>query len=211
MNMTNPDPEAGSVAAVRRRRIPSFAALREHWREDYAAGGRRFFRPGFQAVAIYRFGVWSDGLENRFARYPLRKLHNLLFHAAKSLYGIEIPASAEIGRRLHVAHQSGIVISGRCVIGDDCLIHQNVTVGLSRAGVPPGEAPRIGNRVEIGAGAVVLDPARIGDDSRIGPNTVVRHEVPAFSKVLPPEPEINPRSGRAPLRGRLTPQAATRS
>ena len=114
---------------MRRRRIASFAALREHWREDYAANGRRFFRPGFQAVAIYRLGVWADGLENRFARYPLRKLHNLLFHAAKGLYGIEIPASAEIGRRLHIAHQSGIVISDRCAIGDDCLIHQNVTVG----------------------------------------------------------------------------------
>ena len=180
-----------------RCRIASFGALRRHWSEDYRAHGRRFFRPGFQALAVYRLGVYAETVPNRWIRFPLRKLHRFLFTVARALYGIELPVAARIGRRLEIAHQSGIVISPLCQIGDDCLIHQNVTIGLSHSGVTPEEAPCIGHRVEIGAGAVILDPARIGDDSRIGPNTVVRHEVPARSKVLPPEPEISPRSSSA--------------
>ena len=183
------------MRARRKPRIPSWAALRAYWREDYSANGRCFWRPGFQAVALYRFGVWVDGLSNRFLRFPLRRLYRLLYLAVRNLYGIELPSMARVGRRLHIAHQSGIVISGFCIIGDDCLIHQNVTIGSPRGGMDE-ERPRLGDRVEIGAGAVVLGPVHIGHDSRIGPNTVVRESVPPWSKVLPPAPEIRPRSTR---------------
>ncbi len=188
----------------RMRRIRSFADLRELWREDRAANGGRLTRPGAQAVALYRFGVWAEGHPNRFLRYPMRRLHELLYLVVRNLYGIELPTSARVGRRLRIAHQSGIVITPHAVIGNDCLIHQNVTIGSPRGGMGPDEMPRIGDRVEIGAGAVILGPVRIGHDSRIGPNTVVRADVPANSKVLPPEPEIRPRSSR-PLEVRAHP------
>lgn len=179
-----------------RRRIPSWAALRACWREDYGANGRSFWRPGFQAVALYRFGVWVDGHPNRFVRYPLRKLYRFLYLGVRNLYGIELPSMARVGRRLRIAHQSGIIVSAFCTIGDDCLLHQNVTIGSPRGGMPLEDQPQLGDRVEIGAGAVVLGPAHIGHDSRIGPNTVVRASVPPWSKVLPPVPEIRPRSTR---------------
>ena len=185
-----------SMRSERKPRIPSWAALRAHWREDYAANGRGFWRPGFQAVALYRFGVWVDGHPNRFLRFPLRKLYKLLYLAVRNLYGIELPSMTRVGRRLHIGHQSGIVISGFCTIGDDCLIHQNVTIGSPRGGMQPEERPRLGDRVEIGAGAVVLGPVHIGHDTRIGANTVVRESVPPWSKVLPPVPEIRPRTSR---------------
>ncbi len=182
----------------RQNRIPSFADLRRHWREDYAVNGRNLWQPGNQAVALYRFGVWVDGHPNRFVRYPLRKLYQFLYLMVRNLYGIEIPIGVRIGRRLKIAHQSGIVISPLCRIGDDCLIHHNVTIGQTRTGVNPEDGVRIGDRVEIGTGAVVLNPARIGHDTRIGPNVVLREDVPPFSKILPPRHEVRPRVSRTP-------------
>lgn len=197
-----PDPAPDSVSSTaeqrrHRRRIPSFAELRRHWREDYDANGRKFTRPGFQAVAVYRLGVWVDGHPNRFLRYPLRKLYQALYVMVRNLYGIELPFRAQVGRRLHIGHQSGIVISSFCTIGDDCLILQNVTIGSNRVGSLE-DRPIIGDRVQIGVGAVLLGPIEIGHDTRIGPNTVVRESVPPNCKVLPARPDVQPRSTRHP-------------
>lgn len=175
----------------RQVRIGSFAELRAFWREDHAVNGRRLHDPGFQALAIYRFGVWVDGIRSGLLRWPLRRLYFLLNALVRIGYGIEINYTAEIGRRLQLAHaQCGVVFSRYCRIGDDCVIRQNVTIGKLRSKGPNREVPVLGNRVEIGAGAVVLGPIRIGDDVIIGANTVVREDVPAGAVVLPPTPEI---------------------
>lgn len=178
------------------RRIASFAALREHWREDFVANDSTLFRPGFIAVANYRFGVWAFGIGNALLRMPLTGLYTLIYHLVKNVLGIELHYKVRVGRRLRIGHQHGIVIHRDVRIGDDCLVRQNVTIGVSRVGVPREEVPVIGNRVEIGAGAVILSPARIGDDVLIGPNTVVRRHVPSGSRVLPPEPVIEQRRVR---------------
>lgn len=70
----------------------------------------------------------------------------------------------------------------RIVIGEDCKIFQGVTIGSkwSKASCL-GEAPRIGNNVMIGAGAVILGNITIGDDSIIGANAVVTHSIPKNS------------------------------
>ncbi|MFQ8431240.1 serine O-acetyltransferase [Amaricoccus sp. W119] len=175
------------------RRIASFAALREHWREDFVANDSSLFRPGFIAVANYRFGVWAFGIENAVFRAPLTLLYVLIYHFVKNVLGIELHYKVRVGRRLRIGHQHGIVIHRDVQIGDDCLLRQNVTIGVSRLGVPREEVPVIGDRVEIGAGAVVLSPARIGDDVLIGPNTVVRRHVPPRCRVLPPDPVIQER------------------
>jgi serine O-acetyltransferase len=69
------------------------------------------------------------------------------------------------------------VISGDAVFGDDCILRNGVTVGLRHQGVRG--APRLGDRVDIGAGAKLLGPITIGDDSAIGANAVVLCDVPA--------------------------------
>lgn len=70
----------------------------------------------------------------------------------------------------------------KAVIGEDCKIFQGVTIGSkwSKASCL-GEAPRIGNNVMIGAGAVILGNITIGDDSIIGANAVVTHSIPKNS------------------------------
>lgn len=182
------------MAKSRQVRIASFAELRALWKEDYAANERRLHEPGFQALAIYRFGVWIDGLGPALLRFPLRRLYFLLSALVRIGYGIQIYHTTEIGRRLQLAHaQSGVTISRYCRIGDDCVIRQNVTIGKLRSRGPNTEVPVLGNRVEIGAGAVLVGPIRIGDDVIIGANTVVREDVPAGCVVLPPAPEIRQR------------------
>jgi serine O-acetyltransferase len=144
-------------------------------REDYRARGGGPLSPGFHAVAVYRFGRWAASRPHP-QRALLSLIHRLLFVLVRNLYGIEIPVEADLGRRLSIAHQGGIVLNPRTVMGDDCLLRHNTTIGAGGAG---GSAPTIGNRVDIGAGAVVMGDISIGDDVRIGPNAVVMNDVPA--------------------------------
>lgn len=178
-------------------RIASFSELRAHWREDRRVNRGSIFTPGFQALAVHRFGVWARGLQGRISRPVFRRIYRIVYWFTRSFHGIELPAATRIGRRLTVGHQSGIVVHAHAVIGDDCLIRQNVTIGTLKAGddLP---APRIGDRVEIGAGAVLVGGIVIGDDAVIGANAVVRTDVPANAVVLPPEPTIRMRAPRRP-------------
>lgn len=146
-------------------------------REDYAAHGRDWTRPGFRAVAIYRFGVWRMRLPG-LLRAPLSVLYRCLYRRARNHYGIELPYNAKVGRRLVIEHQHGVVIHGMCVVGDDCTIRQGCTLGnktLERV----YDAPILGDRVSVGAGAKLLGAVRIGDDAQIGANAVVVCDVPA--------------------------------
>lgn len=182
------------------KRIASFRDLRALWREDRQANRGSTFTPGFQALAVHRFGVWVRGLEGPIAKPVLKRLYLGVNWFVRSFHGIELPAGTRIGRRCAIGHQSGIVVHAHAVIGDDCLIRHNVTIGALRAG-DREPTPRIGDRVEIGAGAVLLGGITIGDDAVIGANTVVRVDVPANAVVLPPDPTIvirRPAASRAP-------------
>jgi serine O-acetyltransferase len=95
------------------------------------------------------------------------------------LLGIELPCEAVLGRRFVIEHIGGIVVSGDARFGDDCVIRNGVTVGLRNRGVRG--SPYIGDRADIGAGAKLLGPIRIGDDVAIGANAVVISDVPSNS------------------------------
>ncbi len=146
--------------------------------EDWEVHGRDWTRPGFQALAVHRFGNWRLGVEPRALRAPLSMLYRTLFRGVRNLYGIELPYSARVGRRVVIEHQGAIVIHGDASIGDESVIRQGVTVGNRRI-ERPHEAPRIGARVNVGAGAKILGAVSIGDDAQIGANAVVVSDVPA--------------------------------
>ncbi len=82
------------------------------------------------------------------------------------LTGIELPCEAQIGRRFKIEHFSDIIISDDASFGDDVIIRDGVTVGLSHTGIRG--APKIGTRVDIGAGAKILGAITIGDEVAIG-------------------------------------------
>ena len=146
-------------------------------KEDWIAHGKDWTKPGFRAVGIYRFGVWRMKIRFRLLRAPFSVLYFSLFRYARNHYGIEIPYSAQIGRRVVFEHQHGIVVHGAAQIGDECIIRQGVTIG-NRFLTAPLEAPVLGSRVNVGAGAKILGKVVIGNDVNIGTNAVVLHDIP---------------------------------
>jgi serine O-acetyltransferase len=199
------------MAMKRERRIASLGELWALVREDRRYNGAVTW-PGFQALAVHRFGVWKDGIETRLLRVPCTIVYRIAYGFVRNFYGIELPLTTRIGRRLFVGHQHGIIVHHNAVIGDDCLIRQGVSIGQERPtpGVPPREVPgpKLGNRVEVGAGAMIIGNITIGDGVRIGPNAVVMTNVPAGAIVTAPLSRIMVPPKRKPKPVEAAPEAA---
>jgi serine O-acetyltransferase len=146
-------------------------------REDLEAHGGDWTRAGFQSLAVHRFGVWRASIRSKAVRAPLSAIYRSLFVFSRNVYGIELPYTARIGRRVVFEHQHGIVVHGNAVIGDDCIIRQGVTLGIRRLDRLT-EAPVLGCGVNVGAGAKVLGRVCVGDGAQIGANAVVIGDVP---------------------------------
>ena len=100
----------------------------------------------------------------------LKRLNQFLFH-------VNIPPPVKIGKRLQLPHGGfGIIMNNGVRIGNDAIIFQNVTLGNGSV--------TIGDRVYIGAGAVLIGDITIGDDVHIGANTFVNFDVPDNSTVV---------------------------
>ena len=155
---------------------PSEPGLWALIREDLRAHEGDWHRPGFRALLAYRFGVWRMTVNPKPLRAPLSVLYRWMFRRASQRYGIELPYSASIGRRVVFEHQHGIVIHGASVIGDDCIIRQGVTLG-NRHLDRPFDAPTLGCGVSVGAGAVLLGGIQVGDGASVGANAVVLDNV----------------------------------
>lgn len=107
----------------------------------------------------------------------------LLSQWARLITGIEIHPGATIGKGLFIDHGSGVVIGETAVIGDNCTIYQGVTLGGT--GKHHGKRhPTLGNNVMIGAGAKVLGPFRVGDNTKIAAGAVVLKEIPENSTAV---------------------------
>jgi len=90
--------------------------------------------------------------------------------------GADIPLNSQLGGGLLLPHPNGIVIHPAAVIGPNCLLFQQVTIGNS--GRKPG-TPVLGGHVDVGAGAKLLGGITIGDHVKIGANAVVLDDVPS--------------------------------
>jgi serine O-acetyltransferase len=135
-----------------------------------------FAYPGVHAIWGHRISHW---LWKRGARLAARVFAEL----TRILTGVEIHPGAVLGSGLFIDHATGVVIGETAEVGDDVTLYHGVTLGGS--GNDTGKRhPTVGHRVTIGAGAKVLGPIKIGDDSRIGANAVVVKEVPASAVVV---------------------------
>ena len=135
-----------------------------------------FLYPGFKAIRMHRRAHF-------YYTHNLHFLARYVSQRAARKTGIEIHPGATIGRRLVIDHGTGIVIGETTEIGDDVLIYQGVTLGGT--GKDTGKRhPTIGNNVMISAGAKVLGPFKIGDNSRVAAGAVVLEEVPPNSTVV---------------------------
>jgi serine O-acetyltransferase len=132
--------------------------------------------PGIHAVLLHRLNhaLWNLGL---------KWLARFLSAITRWLTGIEIHPGARIGQRFFIDHGMGVVIGETAEIGDDCTLYQGVTLG-GTSWNKGKRHPTLGNNVVIGAGAKVLGPFKVGDNARIGSNSVVVKEVPANATVV---------------------------
>ena len=148
---------------------------------DPAAGSRLgviFLYPSFHVMLFYKIG-------NVLWRYNLKFLARLIMHFARIFTGIEIHPAAKIGSNFFMDHGLGIVIGETAEIGENVTIYQGVTLGGIMPSVESNlqrnqkRHPTIGNNVIIGSGAQILGAINIGNDARIGANSVVSRDVPA--------------------------------
>lgn len=132
--------------------------------------------PGVHVVFVHRAShfLWQ---------IRLRLLARILSQTMRWLTGIEIHPGARIGKRLFIDHGMGVVIGETAEIGDDCTLYHGVTLGGTTWRAEKRH-PTLGNNVVVGAGAKVLGPIAIGDDARIGSNSVVVKDVPPGATVV---------------------------
>jgi serine O-acetyltransferase len=107
----------------------------------------------------------------------------LISHIGRFLTGIEIHPGARIGKRFFIDHGMGVVIGETSEIGDNVTLYHGVTLG-GTTWKKIKRHPTIGNNVVIGSGAKVLGPVIIGDNTKIGANSVVVNEIPPNSIVV---------------------------
>lgn len=135
-----------------------------------------FCYPGFHAIMLHRYAhfLW---------KHHLKLIARIISHINRFLTSIEIHPGAIIGERFFIDHGMGVVIGETAEIGNDVLIYHGVTLG----GVSLKKEkrhPTIGNNVIIGAGAKILGPITVGDNAKIGANTVVVRDVPPNATVV---------------------------
>ncbi len=132
--------------------------------------------PGFHAIVAHRVShvLWKKGF-TLMARW--------LAHLSRWVTGIEIHPGAVIGKRFFIDHGMGVVIGETTVIGDDCTLYHGVTLG----GISWNKGkrhPTLCDGVVVGAGAKILGPIEIGENARVGSNSVVLKPVGSDATVV---------------------------
>jgi serine O-acetyltransferase len=156
---------------------PSGIAFWALVREDLATHDGDLFAQGFWALFWHRFGNWRMGVRSRVLRAPLTVVYRVMFKLTEWMGGIFLPYTVVVGRRVRLEHFGGMILVANR-IGDDVIIRQNTTFGISALDKPQAR-PVIGDRVQIGAGAVLIGGIEIGSDTVIGANAVVAKSLPA--------------------------------
>ncbi len=127
------------------------------------------FDSGFQALVAHR-------LAHALVRHGVPVAPAVCRRWAIAACGVDILPRADLGGGCIIAHGIGLVIGGRTVIGEDCTLLHGVTLGEAR--FDELDCPRLGDRVTVGAGSIVLGGITIGDDVLIGAGSVVVSDVP---------------------------------
>jgi serine O-acetyltransferase len=135
-----------------------------------------FCYPGFHAMLFYRLAHWFWVNQFYF-------LGRFVSHLGRFFTGIEIHPGAKIGRGFFIDHGMGVVIGETAEIGDNCTLYHGVTLG-GTSWAKEKRHPTLGDNVVVGSGAKILGPFTVGDNSKVGSNSVVVKEVPPDSTVV---------------------------
>ena len=152
--------------------------------------------PGYHALVVHR-------LSHRLWKMKLRTLARFLSYLGRIVTAIEIHPAAVIGRRFVIDHGTGVVIGETSIIGDDVTLYHSVTLGGISPSVDSDKQvgqkrhPTVMDGAIIGSGAAVLGPITIGEEARVGANSVVTKDIPAsVTAVGIPAQVVMPRDKR---------------
>ena len=127
--------------------------------------------------------VWAYRRQHWLWEHGMRGLASFCSRRSRKRYGVDIAPGATIGRRFMIDHGMGVVIGETSIIGDDCLIYQGVTLGMT--GKHGGKRhPTLGNNVMVGAGTIVLGDIHVGNNVKVAAGSVVVHDVPDNTTVV---------------------------
>jgi len=155
--------------------------LREYIRADAKACGRASVKAGLFGDEIWKFTVTLRKLEYytnqkgyfRYITLPLRLFHKLQLHNRGLRLGFSIPVKA-FGKGLAIVHYGTIVVAHNARIGENCRIHEGVTIGATNGS---DQAAVIGNNVFLASGAKIIGAITIADDVTIAANAVVTSSI----------------------------------
>ena len=163
-------PEGGSMSL--------FALMRE---DAQAAFERDPAASSLSDIVLFSTGthiVWAHRRHHWLWAHGWRRTALWLAKRMRRRLGADIHPAAQIGRRFTIDHGFGVVIGGTSVIGDDCLIYQDATLGMT--GKHGGKRhPTLGNGVMVGAHATLLGDISVGDHAKVAAGSVVVHDVPS--------------------------------
>ena len=153
-------------------------------RADWAVNNTR----GKIVLTLFRLGSanWLPQLPRRF----IALFYKLL---VAWIFGIEIPVATKVGPGLQLHHATGLVVNGSAVLGANCVLRHGCTIGNRYVGEG---VPVLGNGVSLGASSHVIGAIRLGDRSEVGVGAVVLQDVPADCVAVGNPARILPRSDR---------------
>lgn len=135
-----------------------------------------FFCPSVWIVFWYRIAHYLYQI--RFTFISL-----MIMSFVKFRYSVDIHPKAKLGKNVFIDHALGTVIGETAIIGNNCVIYHNVTLG-SVVNTKSKRHPTIGNNVMIGTGAVILGNITIGDNVKIGANATILKDVPSNTTIV---------------------------
>jgi serine O-acetyltransferase len=170
------------------------------WRDVQAARERDpAARSALEVILCYPgvHAIWGHRISHWLWHHHARLLARAFAELTRVLTGVEIHPAAVLGTGVFIDHASGVVIGETAEVGNDVTIYQGVTLGGTT--LETGKRhPTVGDRVIIGAGAKVLGPITVGEDSQIGANAVVVKPVPPSSVVVGVPGQVIGRSRSGP-------------
>ena len=129
------------------------------------------FNPPFRFIFTFRAC-------NYFSKFnPIGIVFRIWNKNMQVKYGFQFQHTIKIGKGFYLPHYGNIVINNKVTIGNNCNISQGVTLGNVKRGSKEGN-PTIGDRVAIGANAVVVGKIKIGNDVLIAPLSFINFDVP---------------------------------
>lgn len=147
----------------------------------YGNSSREVYRSTYKNIPGFRFTCWM----RKCAYWAKKPIYTRLFfyHARwrynklKYKFGFDIEFSTDIGAGFYLGHWGGVVIHPQAVIGKNCNVSHQVTIGMDNS-KGANAVPALGNNIYLAPGSKIFGKISLGDNCAVGANSVVNSDIP---------------------------------